>query len=269
MEKRTTAPPLFYHFFSFFFGKNCTTFTIGSGYALTWPWNSSLLHAPWRKNSLKRAHLPSGRLHCLLRVHGSTMMWISCSHVPIWKKRLIPCSTISNVLLLLITFFSSKHWHTLWKNLMFEPRWNLEGKEEEVVRQFFGPKRFCFKKVADKLSEISRWGWWSRAICKAAPISAHYEKEAYVLKPARSQPTTLLKTPWVAASVETGVNHNDREETLSSTPHPSVVKRREINGIWKASKLARFHVGVDVWHRRPSEGFTSKGNPPTPTDRPT
>ena len=150
---------------------------------------------------------------------------------------------------------------------MFEPRWNLEGKE--VVRQFFGPKRFCFKKVADKLSEISRWGWWSRAICKAAPISAHYEKEAYVLKPARSQPTTLLKTPWVAASVETGVNHNDREETLSRTPHPSVVKRREINGIWKASKLARFHVGVDVWHRRPSEGFTSKGNPPTPTDRPT
>lgn len=46
------------------------------------------------------------------------------------------------------------------------------------------------------------------------------------------------------------------------------MKRREINGIWKASKLARFHVGVDVWHRRPSEGFTSKGNPPTPTDRP-
>ena len=97
----------------------------------------------------------------------------------------------------------------------------MEGKEEEVVvvRQFFGAKRFCFKKVADKLSEIStsRWGWWSRAICKAAPISAHYKKEAYVLKPARSQPTTLLKTPWVAASVETGVNHNDREETLSST----------------------------------------------------
>ena len=93
-------------YFIIFWGKNCTTFTIGFEYALTWPWNSSLLHAPpWRKNSLKRAHLPSRRLHCLLRVHGSTMMWISCSHVPIWKKRLIPCSTISNVLLLLITFF--------------------------------------------------------------------------------------------------------------------------------------------------------------------
>ena len=103
---------------------------------------------------------------------------------------------------------------------MFESQNGREGGGGEF-RQFFGPKRFCLKKVADKLTEISRWGWWSRAICKAAPISAHYEKEAYVLKPARSQPTTLLKTPWVAASVETGVNHNDREETLSSTTRPS------------------------------------------------